>query len=134
MTLLEIVLYHPDSFETIQNVITDFCDYVYENILKLLSFQSDKNDNNEVVRLNNSIEFHISVKSLTIMRYLIQNLNRYFLIFLIFQLFFENTIFRLSNSLTLRLLRTYDLPLLFVELIQIRFWVQNDQLYSGEIY
>ncbi|ESN99688.1 hypothetical protein HELRODRAFT_176448 [Helobdella robusta] len=122
VNLLETVLYHQNSCEAVSEVSLDLIDYCYNKLTKLQSIghycEGKENDaskdkykevntttSEELMKQNKKIDFMVALKSLTILRFMIENLEV------------------ISLSATKRILNDLDVPILFVHLLENPPWL-----------
>jgi len=116
VNLLETLLYHQESVESIEEVCLDLLDYCYRklvNVTKILrnnekQANSSLNSLSELQRQSESLDFEISVKCVSILRYIIAALDR------------------LPLSVSTRMMKTLNIPCLLVQLIQNPPWVKKE--------
>lgn len=123
VNLLETVLFHQSACETLNDLALDLVDYCYGKLAKLLAIghyceDADKNSSEnlknlqlssveELKKQHEKLNFAIAVKSLAILRFMIDNMKV------------------LSLSFAKRVLNILDVPILLVELIENPPWVCN---------
>ncbi|KZC13946.1 Zinc finger MYND domain-containing protein 10 [Dufourea novaeangliae] len=127
VSLLENVLFHCESAETIDDTVLDLVDYTVKCVSILLDiedievFENVKNPNScleEILERKKELEFDIGVRCISILRYLAE----------------------FSDALPLcvlsRMLSTHDVPYLLVQLIESHPWAKKnaddeDMIYDG---
>lgn len=82
VALLELVMYHASCAETLQDTAFDLLDYVCGTTAQLLSNQPREMDPEEtgkieILRQRESLAFDIGIRSLSIIRYLAEYLDRF---------------------------------------------------------
>ena len=137
MTLLECVLYHQDSCQALDDSSFDLVDYCYSKITQLLTNGHYCNDVNsagkeikqttptttladELNEQNLKINFLVSLKAISILRFLIENLKN------------------IGLSVAKRIYSTLDVPVLMVELVEKPPWVcehkENVLKHDGSVW
>ncbi|XP_051174449.1 zinc finger MYND domain-containing protein 10 [Leptopilina boulardi] len=119
VSLLENVLYHSETIETIDDCILDLIDYAINNITHLLFGKKQELEINdrtssclqELLEKWSELEFDIGIKCISILRYLSE---------------FANNLPLCALS---RMLCTHDLPYLLCQLIESKPWTK---LINGE--
>lgn len=149
MNLLEVVLFHGDSCEVLGEFSLDLLDYCYENATQLLSYKHVDSDGCESgeqdIKKNESrIQFDIGIRSISILRYFAEYADRFgpFKLNLKNSVNCTNILYRLPLSIISRMFKTLDVPLLFIELLNLKPWIiytKNNQhtictVYTGELY
>lgn len=81
VALLELVLYHPSCCEALEDSAIDLLDYVSGTTSQLLSVTKQDSINNEsaekeLTRQRNNLVFDIGIRSLSIVRYLAESMER----------------------------------------------------------
>ncbi|XP_046473343.1 zinc finger MYND domain-containing protein 10 [Neodiprion pinetum] len=127
-SLLENILFHSDTAEAVDDYALDLIDYAVTNVTNLLfkgkeESEDEFEDTNsclaELLRKRKEIEFDISMKCVSILRYMAE----------------------FSDSLSLcalsRMLSTHDVPYLLTELIEKQPWKKlgedgNKMVYNGK--
>lgn len=96
----------------------DLLDYASGIISQLLSLQHQKKPpdhketaEHELTRQRDTLAFEVGVRCLTILRYLVENMQG------------------LPISVCSRLYTTYDIPVLLTEILGVKPWVKNNKLY-----
>lgn len=82
VALLELVMYHASCAETLQDSAFDLLDYVCGTIAQLLSVKPyeaeiGESGKKEILRQKNNLTFDIGIRSLSIVRYLAEYLDRF---------------------------------------------------------
>ncbi|KAI4468940.1 zinc finger mynd domain containing protein 10 [Holotrichia oblita] len=117
VALLELVLYHPSSSESLGDYAADLLSYAYDAVAQLLvtkhSDEIGENGRTEILRQKDDLLFEIGIRCLTIIRYIAENVER------------------LSYSIIDRILNIHDVPVLLIEILGHRPWIQDDKLYKG---
>nr|CAH7759453.1 unnamed protein product [Callosobruchus chinensis] len=118
VALLELVLYHPSCCETLEEYAADLVDYAYGTASQLLSIKQtepepQENSEKELLRQKNNLSFDIGIRSLAVIRYLTENLER------------------LPFSITSQVYTTFDIPVLFTEILCVAPWIKDGKIYSG---
>ncbi|KAJ8925944.1 hypothetical protein NQ315_009796 [Exocentrus adspersus] len=117
VALLELVLYHPNCCEALEDSAVDLLDYLSGTTSQLLSVTKEEAGANketaekELLRQRNNLAFDIGIRSLSIIRYLSECMDR------------------LPISVYSRMYSTYDIPVLFTEILSSAPWVKNGQQY-----
>lgn len=116
VSLLEIILYHENSWEIISDHSADLLEYLVSSSSHLLSTrycQEMKNEsaNQELERQKTNIGFEIGIKSLTIIRYFAENIAK------------------LPIDITNRIYRHYDIPIFLSEILLAAPWNVDDKEY-----
>ncbi|XP_044735852.1 zinc finger MYND domain-containing protein 10 [Chrysoperla carnea] len=121
ISLLEIVLYHADSCEVLNDVVLDLIDYVYDAITCVIALKSkiktsvtdgeNITDIEQIVReefprQRDNLVFDIGMRCISIIFHIIVNVERFPL------------------CATNRMLTTLDVPLLLVQLIEDKPWIK----------
>ncbi|XP_053995372.1 zinc finger MYND domain-containing protein 10 [Hylaeus anthracinus] len=125
VSLLENVLFHCESAETIDDLVIDLVDYSVRCVSKLLDIQdveiyeNIKNPNScleEILEKKKELEFDIGMRCISILRYLAE----------------------FSDSLPIcvlsRMLSTHDVPYLLVQLIESHPWTRENEEGESMIY
>lgn len=114
VSLLENVLYHGETIETLDDCIIDLIDYAMNNISNLLFVKKhdseiiDKNSClEELLEKCSELEFDIGIKCISILRYLAE--------------FADN----LPLCALSRMLCTHDFPYLLCQLIETKPWIKQ---------
>ncbi|XP_014772813.1 zinc finger MYND domain-containing protein 10 [Octopus bimaculoides] len=120
INLLETTLYFPESCESADESLLDLVDYCYRKLTDIISrskekFEEIKDFVNEPGSSNMQdlekqaakLNFDISVKAMSIMRYVTDNVDG------------------ITLSILTRILNTHDLPILLVELLENPPWTQE---------
>lgn len=81
VALLELVLYHPSSSESLGDYAADLLSYAYDSVAQLLvikhsEVQVGEEAVAEILRQRNDLAFEIGIRSLTIIRYIAENVER----------------------------------------------------------
>lgn len=81
MALLELVLYHPNCCEALEDSAVDLLDYLSGTTSQLLAIKQEDATNKETVekelfRQRNNLTFDIGIRSLSIIRYLADSMDR----------------------------------------------------------
>nr|XP_031838964.1 zinc finger MYND domain-containing protein 10 isoform X1 [Nomia melanderi] len=127
VSLLENVLFHCESAETIDDTVLDLVDFAVKCVIELLDMQNIeiyenvKNPNScieEILERKKELEFDIGMRCISILRYLAE--------------FADN----LPLCVLSRMLSTHDVPLLLVQLIEDRPWTKENadgeyMIYNG---
>nr|XP_054751813.1 zinc finger MYND domain-containing protein 10-like [Lytechinus pictus] len=122
--LLETILFHKEPCEAAEECILDLVDYCHRKITDLIARQEENGDKEEadlpqdgksidessameeLRRQQRKIQFDVSIKAISIFRYITDNLSS------------------LSLSVTTRILNTLDLPSLLVQLVDDPPWTK----------
>ncbi|XP_013417861.1 zinc finger MYND domain-containing protein 10 [Lingula anatina] len=130
INLLETIMYHKDACESAEESILDLLDYCYRKLTALIakSEESDEDDDDdeevdalsaansspsssatigELQKQNKTLDFDICIKSVSVLRYIIDNLSS------------------LPLSVMQRLLNTHDVPILLVQLVENPPWTKR---------
>ncbi|KAJ8947878.1 hypothetical protein NQ318_010024 [Aromia moschata] len=118
VALLELVLYHPSCCEALNDSAADLLDYLSGTASQLLTTTQTEAVNNEsaekeLLRQRNNLTFEIGIRSLSIIRYLTE------------------TIERLPVSIYNRMYSVHDIPVLFTEILIASPWVKDGRQYSA---
>lgn len=118
VALLELVMFHANCCDTLGDTAADLLDYACGTAARLLSIKQTDAPNNEsgkeeLMRQVDNLSFDIGIRSLSIIRYLSEYLER------------------LSLSVCSKMYETYDIPVLFVQLLIDRPWIKNGKQYSA---
>ncbi|KAG7205046.1 hypothetical protein KM043_005427 [Ampulex compressa] len=122
VSLLENVLFHCDSAESMDDSVLDLVDYAVKYAALLLDtkvveiYENIKDPNScleEILEKKKELEFDIGMRSISILRYLAEFLDS------------------LPLSVLSRMLATHDIPYLLVQLIENKPWKKEDA--EGEI-
>ncbi|XP_023019578.1 zinc finger MYND domain-containing protein 10 [Leptinotarsa decemlineata] len=118
VALLELVLYHPNCCEALEDTSGDLLEYVTGNVSQLLSVKLTEPNNqeapvDEINRQKNSLTFDIGIRSLSIVRYIAENLEG------------------LPLNVRSKMYADYDVPVLFTEIMLAAPWAKNGKVYSG---
>lgn len=118
VALLELVMFHSSCCETLEDSAADLLEYLSGTVSQLLIVkQTDgniKEDNiEEILRLQKNLTFEIGIRSLSVIRYLTENMNN------------------LPLFVTTALYNTYDVPVLFSQIMTNSPWISNGKIYSG---
>lgn len=81
MALLELVLYHPNCCEALEDSAVDLLDYLSGTTSQLLAITKEDAANKETAekelsRQRNNLAFEIGIRSLSIVRYLADSIDR----------------------------------------------------------
>lgn len=79
--MLEVVLYHPNSSESLGDYAADLLSYAYDAVTQLLVIEhSDvevgEKSLTEILRQRDDLSFEIGIRCLTIIRYIAENVER----------------------------------------------------------
>ncbi|XP_078052093.1 zinc finger MYND-type containing 10 [Augochlora pura] len=125
VSLLESVLFHCESTETIEDTALDLVDYaitcVYEIVSPLANevYENVKKPNScieEILERKKELKFDIGMRCISILRYLAE--------------FSDN----LPLSILSRMLSTHDVPYLLVDLIENRPWIKTNDDGENMVY
>ncbi|XP_066590949.1 zinc finger MYND domain-containing protein 10 isoform X2 [Prorops nasuta] len=126
ISLLENVLFHSDSVETMDDTVLDLIDYAVKYIISILDIKNveiHERSNypksscmDEILEKKKELEFDIGIRCISILRYLIE--------------FSDN----LSICVLSRMLTTHDVPYLFIQLIEIQPWKRTNENGDKMIY
>ncbi|CAG9813787.1 unnamed protein product [Phaedon cochleariae] len=121
VALLELVLYHPNCCEALEDTAGDLLEYATSNVSQLLSVKSTEPGRNEsaseeISRQKNNLTFDIGIRSLSITRYICENLES------------------LPVSIRSKIYTEYDIPVLFTEIMLAKPWAKDGKLYSGGVW
>lgn len=127
VSLLENILYHCDSVESLDDSALDLVDYAVDYITRLVFQKKDKLTESsknieeiscleELSQKKMEIEFDIGIKCISIIGY--------------FARFLDN----LPLSILKRILKTHDVPYLFCQLIEIKPWKKINENNETMIY
>jgi hypothetical protein len=119
INLLEIVLYHENSCESLGDVVLDLIDYSVQGVThliglmhasyneKIVEASKEPKDREDLEVQQNDIAFNIGMKCITILSYL------------------SDKVSVLSVSASRRMVTTHDLPCLLSELLSLRPWMRR---------
>ena len=118
VALLELVMYHANCCDSLGDSAADLLDYACGTGSQLLSVQKSdiqlkESTREELMRQFNDLTFDIGIRSLSIIRYLAENLEV------------------LTLNICSRIYDTHDVPVLFAQLLLVRPWVKNGKQYRG---
>lgn len=118
VALLELVLFHPNCCETLEDAAADLLEYSCSNVSQLLSIKPidpplNEKSEKEILRQKNNLSFEIGIRCLTIVRYLAENLDG------------------LPVSTKSKIYGDYDVPILFTEILSVAPWIKGNQIYTG---
>lgn len=132
ISLLEMVLYHENSCESLGDYVIDLIDYSVQSITQLLKLvhsgyndklksvltenRSPAEDLEIVIEQSNDIAFNIGIKSITILSYLSDKLPS------------------LPLSAARRMMQTHDLPCLLSEILSLRPYMRRKESQKYECY
>lgn len=132
VNLLETVLYHKDAVGSLDDQALDLLDYVHRKVTMLVArhqqgqLQQEKardkpspihaSSLEEVKQQSDDLEFNISLKCVSILRYLIDYLDS------------------LPLSVHTRMLNTHNVPVLLVQLLDNRPWIRTNKNGAVELY
>ncbi|KAK9892225.1 hypothetical protein WA026_019027 [Henosepilachna vigintioctopunctata] len=113
----KLVSFHPSSCEAMEDAALDLLDYSTGMVSQLLSVKyqemtSKESATQELVRQKDNLIFDIGIKSLSIIRYIAESMER------------------LPLSICSNIYGQYDIPILLIELLRSKPWVKNDQQYA----
>ncbi|XP_018570966.1 zinc finger MYND domain-containing protein 10 [Anoplophora glabripennis] len=116
VALLELVLYHPNCCEALEDSAIDLLDYLSGTTSQLLSVTKEdgtnkENAEEELLRQRNNLAFDIGIRSLSIVRYLADSMDR------------------LPISIYSRMYSTYDIPALFTQILMAAPWIKDGKQY-----
>lgn len=116
VALLETLLFHGDACEAIEEASLDLIDYCLQAIIKLIPYgdaTKDEKDEQtikeEIATYQKSLEFRIGIRSLSILSFLVENLDK------------------ISLSAANRLTTTHDAPCVLSEILHVRPWLRHSQ-------
>lgn len=86
ITLLELTMFHTNTCEVLDDSAADLLDYLAGNVTQLLSLSykesiGKESAREELMRQRQNLAFDIGIRSLTIIRFLTENFDRYELFF-----------------------------------------------------
>ncbi|KAJ8972356.1 hypothetical protein NQ317_008766 [Molorchus minor] len=118
VALLELVLYHPNCCEALEDSAPDLLDYLSGIAAQLLTTKQIEAANNEsqeteLFRQRNNLAFDIGIRSLSIIRYLSEAMDR------------------LPISIYSCMYSVHDIPVLLIEILVEAPWVRDGKQYSG---
>ncbi|KAL3320906.1 Zinc finger MYND domain-containing protein 10 [Cichlidogyrus casuarinus] len=134
-SLLESIIYHADAMETIGESAVDFCDWIYKGLCYLITVGSSDSMRNELFdtqtletkeshtvqketeRHLTHIRFQLSIKSIALIRYLIDHSCTSE----------ANVPSVLPLSVRRRILITHDIPLALCHLVELKPWFSIDE-------
>ncbi|RZC36596.1 zinc finger MYND domain-containing protein 10 -like [Asbolus verrucosus] len=120
VALLELVMYHANCCDTLGDAAADLLDYACGIASRLLSAeQSDveigETGKKELQRQLNNLTFDIGIRALSVIRYMAEYLDR------------------LPLNICSRIFDSYDIPMLFTQLLIVRPWIKDGKQYvSGK--
>lgn len=114
INLLEAVLFHGDSCEALGEFSLDLLDYCYENAAQLLTYKhfdpdGSESGEQELKRHESLTQFDIGIRSISILRYFAEYADS------------------LHLTIISRMFKTLDVPLLFVELLNLKPWITHNK-------
>lgn len=125
ITLLEVILYHQNGCESLQESALDLVDYCAQAITQLIGLTNigyndisdtaavaDEQPHDELKRLQQDLTFKIGMKCLTILSYLIDKLPS------------------LMLSATGRMVKVHDIPCLISEILHCRPWLRRGKVFQ----
>ncbi|KAF2883540.1 hypothetical protein ILUMI_22604 [Ignelater luminosus] len=118
VALLELVMYHGSASEALGDAAVDLLDYAYGTASQLLILECGEVEINEkaqieLMRQRDGLCFEIGTRSLTILRYLADYLDR------------------LPLSVTARMFSVNDVPVLLTQILIKKPWIRKGKQYSG---
>lgn len=121
VSLLELVTYHANCCESMEDLALDLLDYCCGTVSQLFSIKYlDYNGKKETAtqelnRQRDNLSFDVGIRSLSIIRYLCENMERLYV--------------GLCSSIYIK----YDIPILFIEILKLKPWIRNhnEQYISG---
>lgn len=131
VNLLETTLFYPEMCESADDSLLDLIDYCYRRLVDIIHRHENKEnfmayfqekpseENSNMEDLQNQVkhlEFDIAVKTISILRYITDNLNELCLI------------------IQSRLLNTHDLPVLLVRLVENPPWTNRSKDTTSKYY
>ncbi|XP_065166951.1 zinc finger MYND domain-containing protein 10 [Atheta coriaria] len=118
-SLLELIMFYGAGCERLGDSAADLLEYVYENAAQLLVIKCEPtadvcqmSGQQEILRNKNDLHFTIAIRSLSIIRYLAEYMDR------------------VSLGVVSRMYETYDVPALFVQLLIEKPWYKNGQVFN----
>ncbi|XP_030745100.1 zinc finger MYND domain-containing protein 10 [Sitophilus oryzae] len=117
VSLLELFMYHSSACEALGDSAIDLLDYVTGTISQLLNvLPKDQPDHketseDELCRQRTNLSFEIGIRGLSILRYLVENMDR------------------LSISVCSRIYTTHDIPVLLTEILIGKPWFCDGKQY-----
>ncbi|KAL1488056.1 hypothetical protein ABEB36_015425 [Hypothenemus hampei] len=117
VSLLELVMFHANCCEALEDSSLDLLDYACGTVSQLLSVKPTdpkfhkENPEEELMRQRSNLSFEIGIRCLTILRYLTENIAS------------------LPISVSSGLYTTYDVPVLLTEILLVRPWIKNKKVY-----
>lgn len=81
IALLELVLFHPNTSESLGDYAADLLSYAYDAVTQLLVIEHsvievNEKSQKELIRQRDDLSFEIGIRCLTIIRYLAENVER----------------------------------------------------------
>ncbi|KAF5303105.1 hypothetical protein FQR65_LT19046, partial [Abscondita terminalis] len=117
VALLELIMYHGNTAEALGEVTADLLNYAYGTASQLLTFNDHEVESDEktpdLIRQKNDLVFDIGIRSLTILRYIAEHLDR------------------LPLAITARIFGVNDVPVLLTQLILEKPWIRKGKEYFG---
>lgn len=121
ISLLETIMFYRESCESAEDSVLDLVDFCHRQVANLIaresydekvtSIEEKKVNSNvkELLKQVDEIRFNVSVKAVSILRYIIDHMSS------------------LPLSVMTRLLNTHDMPVVFVQLAENPPWVKRDE-------
>lgn len=109
--LLEILLFHSEACEALEETSLDLIDYCHQAIVQLFAAgdtsQDENTVNDEIEKYQRSLQFRISIRCLSILSFLVENVQR------------------ISLSAGNRLMGIHDIPCVLSEVLHRRPWLRQ---------
>ncbi|KAL3288444.1 hypothetical protein HHI36_002889 [Cryptolaemus montrouzieri] len=117
VTLLELVTFHGSCCEAMEDSALDLLDYTCGLASRLLSVKyqemnTKESAKQELGRQRDNLDFDIGIKSLSIIRYICESMER------------------LPLSVCSNIYTQHDIPTLFIEILRNKPWIKEDKQYS----
>ncbi|KAF5290976.1 hypothetical protein FQA39_LY14507 [Lamprigera yunnana] len=117
VALLELIMYHGSTAEALGDVAADLLNYTYGTVSQLLTFVMNKEEETEktpdLTRQKDDLTFNIAIRSLTIIRYIADHLER------------------LPIAITARIFGINDVPVLLTQVLIEKPWIKKGKEYIG---
>ncbi|KAK5648659.1 hypothetical protein RI129_003551 [Pyrocoelia pectoralis] len=119
VALLELIMYHANAAQALGDSAADLLHYCYGTVSQLLVLKEDIEDEDDhkskqdLIRQRDDLAFDIGVRSLTILRYLGDNLDR------------------LPLAVTARMFGINDVPILLTQMLIEKPWIRKGRQYVG---
>lgn len=137
VALLELVLFHSSVAESLEESAGDLLEYAYDAACQLLiTTHRDTVENesakDELLRQQKNLTFDIGIRSLSILRYISDNLTKltktYFFSLLYILIVIDCSI---TLNVTEKIFNVYDVPVLFAEILLNKPWIKDGKQYKS---